>query len=131
MRFTAWYSIIVGALMLAQWSFFITAGQVPELRTEPIRIGFHLAGEGLTALMLILSGIGLLARHSWARNSALVSLGMLLYTAIVSPGYFAQQGGWPLVGMFALLLVLALYCLFQLRSDSHKPADINPEGSVL
>jgi len=25
-----------------------------------------------------------------------------------SPGYFAQAGQWPLVGMFALLLVLAV-----------------------
>jgi hypothetical protein len=31
---------------------------------------------------------------------------MLAYTVIVSPGYFAQQGQWPLAGMFAVLLAL-------------------------
>lgn len=122
MKFTAWYSIIVGVLMLAQWSFFIAAGQVPELITEPIRIGFHLAGEAITALLLIASGIGLLGRRSWARTVALVSLGMLIYTTIVSPGYFAQQGTWPLVGMFIILLVLALICIFLLLQVSQKHA---------
>jgi len=33
---------------------------------------------------------------------------MLLYTLIVSPGYFAQKGQWAFVGMFAVILVLAL-----------------------
>jgi len=34
-----------------------------------------------------------------------------VYTVIVSPGYFAQQGQWPLVAMFAVLLILALVSL--------------------
>jgi hypothetical protein len=38
----------------------------------------------------------------------MVANGLLIYTVIVSPGYFAQSGQWPLVGMFALLLVLAV-----------------------
>jgi len=108
MRFAAWYGIIVGILMLGQWAFFIAAGQVPELQTEPYRIGFHLAGEFITAAGLIASGIGLLAKKSWAVSAYLVSAGMLLYSAIVSPGYFAQLGQWALVGMFAVLLLLAL-----------------------
>ncbi len=36
---------------------------------------------------------------------------MLLYTVIVSPGYFAQKREWPMVGMFAVLLALALVSL--------------------
>lgn len=45
MRFVAWYSIMVGLLMLAQRLFFLLAGQVPELQAEPYRIAFHLVGE--------------------------------------------------------------------------------------
>jgi hypothetical protein len=120
MKFTAIYSIFVGALMLAQWVFFAVTGQIPELQTEPIRIGMHLAGEGLTSLVLILSGIGLLQRRSWARTSTIFALGMLTYTVIVSPGYFAQQGVWPIVIMFALLLVFALVCLRNLVSQPVK-----------
>lgn len=108
MKFAAWYSIVVGAMMLVQWGFFITAGQVVELQTEPIRIAFHLAAEGATAIILLVSGIGLLQNKRWSRELSLVAMGMLMYTSIVSPGYFAQQGIWALVGMFAVVLLLAV-----------------------
>jgi len=36
-----------------------------------------------------------------------VALGMLLYTVIVSPDYFARLGQWAMVAIFALLLLLA------------------------
>jgi hypothetical protein len=36
---------------------------------------------------------------------------MLLYTAIVSPGYFAQKGEWAMVVMFAVILILAALSL--------------------
>jgi hypothetical protein len=121
MKFTGIYSIIVGVLMLAQWTFFIAAGQVPELKTAPFSIAFHLVAEGCTALSLIISGVGLLNKRTWARTAAFVSLGMLLYTVIVSPGYFAQQGVWPLVGMFMVLLVLALVSL-RLLLQTHSDA---------
>ena len=111
MRFAAWYSILVGTLMLGQWGFFLGAGQVPELKTEPLRIAFHLAGEAATAISLIVSGIALLRRTTWGRNAAVASLGMLTYTVLVSPGYFAQLGQWAFVAMFAALLGLTLLSL--------------------
>jgi hypothetical protein len=44
---------------------------------------------------------------------------MLLYSAINSPGYFAQSGRWPVVGMFAILFFLAVFLLMDaaLRKD--------------
>jgi hypothetical protein len=106
MRFSAWYFISLGALMFGQWGFFLAAGAVPELKTEPVRIGFHLASELVTAVCLLVGGIALLRGKTWARSAALIAAGMLAYTSIVSPGYFAQQGQWPLVIMFALILIL-------------------------
>jgi hypothetical protein len=50
----------------------------------------------------------LLRNAAWAKNLAIFAAGMLAYTTIVSPGYFAQVGQWLLVGMFAILLVLDL-----------------------
>lgn len=88
--------------------FFIIAGQVPELQTEPLRIAFHLAAEGVTAVLLILAGLGLLRSRPRSRSLGLVALGSLVCTSIVSPGYFAQLGQWPLVAMFAALLMLAV-----------------------
>jgi hypothetical protein len=36
---------------------------------------------------------------------------MLLYTAIVSPGYFAQKGQWAFLVMFGVILTLAVIAI--------------------
>ena len=98
----------IGTGMIGQWIFFLATGQVPELKTEPLRIRFHLAAEFSTAIALIAGSVGLLTGQTWARWFYLLAVGMLLYTVIVSPGYFAEKGQWAFVGMFAVLLLLAL-----------------------
>jgi hypothetical protein len=117
MKFVAWFAVIVGTLMLAMWTFFLVTGQVPELVTEPYRIALHLAGEFATAIALIIAGIGLLNKVVWGRSLYFVAAGMLLYTLIVSPGYYAQQRQWAFVGMFALLLLLDLLSVFKLYAS--------------
>jgi peptidoglycan/LPS O-acetylase OafA/YrhL len=107
-RMAAIYAIVVGLLMFGQWAMFLATGNVPELQTEPIRIAFHLAGEFITAGLLVAGGFGLLTLKKWGYHVFLLSMGMLLYTIIVSPGYFAQLGQWVFVVMFALLVVLTL-----------------------
>ena len=114
MKFSAWYSMVVGILMIIQWGFFLVSGQVPELQSEPIRIAFHLAAEFITAITLIMAGYLLNKRVTWAKHVALFAAGMLMYTTIVSPGYFAQLGQWPIVIMFSVLIVLNGFNLFQL-----------------
>jgi hypothetical protein len=114
MKFSAWYSILVGILMIGQWGFFLGTGQVPELQTEPVRITFHLAAELITAIALIFSGYLLLKMTPLSKHLALIATGMLLYTTIVSPGYFAQSGDWPIVIMFGLLIVSNLYNMYRL-----------------
>jgi hypothetical protein len=114
MKFPAWYGIIVGILMIAQWTLSIVSGGVPEFQTEPWRIGFHLAAEFSTAILLILGGIAVLRSAAWGRAVLLIGLGMVIYSEIVSPGYFAQLGGWPMVGMFLVLLVGAIWSVLLL-----------------
>ena len=108
MIFAAIYAIVVGVGMIGQWLVFLATGQVPELKTEPLRIRFHLAAEFATALALVAGGLALLTGQPWGRWFYLLAMGMLLYTVIVSPGYFAQKGQWAFVGMFAVVLLLAL-----------------------
>jgi hypothetical protein len=81
---------------------------VTELKTEPIRIRFHIADEFITGGLLIASGLGVLAESDAAAKLYPVAMGMLLYTVIVSAGYFAQKRVWPIVGMFAVLLMLTV-----------------------
>jgi hypothetical protein len=111
--FAAYYGIIVGFLMFAQWGFFLASGQVPEVQTEPIRLAFHLAAEFITAAGLIATGFGLFKKYSWAKTGFLISTGMVIYSEIVSPGYFAQQGQWIFVIMFAVLLAGAVIAAIQ------------------
>jgi hypothetical protein len=117
MKFSAWYGIIVGFIMVAQWIFFIASGSVPELQTEPFRIAFHLATEFTAALMLIISGIATLKSTALNKKVLLVGLGMVIYSEIVSPGYFTQLGQWALVGMFAVLLFGATVGVMKLLKE--------------
>ncbi|GMQ78465.1 MAG: hypothetical protein BMS9Abin02_0978 [Anaerolineae bacterium] len=105
------FAIVVGLSMFGQWAVSLIRKQVPEFETEPYRIWFHLAGESSTAALLIAAGIGLLAGQTWGTNTYLIALGMLAYTVIVSPGYFAQKGQWSMVALFGLILILGMTSL--------------------
>jgi len=113
MTYTITFCLIIGVCMIAQWLFFILTGNVPELESEPVRIAFHLTAEAATAIALVFSAWLLRRKARNARTAATFALGMLAYTSIVSPGYFAQFGQWPFVVMFAVLLVLTGFALRQ------------------
>jgi len=117
MKYSAWYSILVGIFMIAQWIFSIVTGGVPEFETTPWAIGFHLAAEFSTALMLLAGGIAALKLKKWSRQVLLVGLGMVIYSEIVSPGYFAEQGQWAPVAMFAVLLFGAVIAVISLLNQ--------------
>ena len=112
MTLPAAFAIIVGVGMLAQWSVSYVTKQIPELESEPYRIWFHIAGEITTAVLLIAGGITLLLKWSLAPALYLVAMGMLIYTGIVSPGYFAQKGQWAWVLIFAVIVILAIFAAF-------------------
>lgn len=117
MQFPIVFAFVVGLGMIGQWGLSAVRGQIPEIKTEPIRISFHLAAEFTTALALLAGALGLFLETDWARDLYLVAAGMLLYTAIVSPGYFVQQGqkGWLIV--FGILLVLDVLSILKVISN--------------
>jgi hypothetical protein len=116
MTFAAIFAIIIGILMIAQWTISILKKQVagPEIglvgrgRTE---MAFHWVAEFSTAVLLLISGFGLILNTGWGLTVFLIATGMLIYTVINSPGYFAQQRKWPMIIMFAVILVLAIVSL--------------------
>ncbi|GAB4428809.1 MAG: hypothetical protein Kow002_17570 [Anaerolineales bacterium] len=119
MTFPAIFAILVGTSMVAQWTLSYSKKQIPELQTEPIRIWFHIVAELITALCLVTAGFGLLTGQPWAVALYLVGSGMLFYTAIVSPGYFAQKGMWSWLVVFAALIVLGIGAVLTILS--HNP----------
>jgi hypothetical protein len=114
MTFPAVFLIIVGIAMIAQWIFSLATKQVPELKTELLKILFHLAAEFSTALILIIAGVALLGKSLLGYPLALLGAGMLLYTVINSPGYFAHKRQWGMVAIFAVLLIITAISISQL-----------------
>ena len=119
MKFPAWYGISIGSLILLQWIFFLLTGSVPELKIAPWEIGHHIAAELLLACTLVAGGIATLRSVRWGRTILLVALGMAVYSEINSPGYFAQREQWALVGMFAVLLLAALWSITVLANEGN------------
>lgn len=121
MKYSAIYGMSVGVLIILQWIFFVASGSVPELQTAPWEIGFHISAELLLALALLIAGIATWRSTRWGEKILLVALGMAIYSEINSPGYFAEQGQWAIVVMFAVLLFGAVFaCMSLLRHGSTK-----------
>ncbi|MBA7544109.1 hypothetical protein ES705_36456 [subsurface metagenome] len=118
MKFPAVFALVVGIGMIGQWIMSFAQKQIPELKSEPIRIWFHIAGELITAVCLIISGIGLLNGIPWSHTLFLISSGMLMYTAIVSPGYFAQKGQWIWVVIFGFLILISVLSILSVTHSS-------------
>ncbi|MBN1624072.1 MAG: hypothetical protein JXN10_04320 [Clostridia bacterium] len=110
-RFCSAYVITVGLMMFLMWSFFLITGKVPELETNQAEIILHLTAEFSTALILILAGIFQLKNSRIAQFIYPLSIGMLLYTLIVSPGYYIQSKNYGFAAMFAGLIVLSVLAL--------------------
>ena len=117
MLFASVYGIIVGIAMIAQWTSAIVRDRIPRPGDDPVSgrgifdMIFHWTAEFITAFILIAGGIGLLLERSWGMTVYLIAMGMLIYTVLNSPGFFAQQRKWPMVGIFAVILILAIVSL--------------------
>ncbi len=116
------YSIFMGTSMIVIWIMFYTTGEIPEIYSKPIEIGMHVAAEIVTAIALIVGGLGILINREWGFQIYLISMGMLMYTLIMSPGYFIQQGELAFAGMFAIFIIFAVsfIVLSFLKKDDFK-----------
>ncbi|HSG79774.1 MAG TPA: hypothetical protein VLD62_09360 [Acidimicrobiia bacterium] len=107
----AWYGIGVGALMGAWWAIDLSGGALDRPDRSRTEMELHLAAEFLTALALVVSGITLLAVGDSAAPFVAAALGMLLYTLIVSPGYFMARHRYAPATLFAVLAGLTIGAL--------------------
>ena len=117
MTFASVFAIAVGILMIGQWILSIAKRQIPGPEAGPtigrgrVEMFFHWVVEFSTAIALLVGGFGLLLDCTWGLKVYLVSMGMLLYAVVNSSGYFAEKRQWLMVGMFAVILILALVSL--------------------
>ena len=102
------YIIIIGIAMLSMWLFLLIKREVPELKTKPTQIFFHLAAEFLTSVILIIGGIGLIMNQSWGVTIFFIAIGMAIYSTINAAGFYGQLKDWP---MFITLIVFTIFSL--------------------
>lgn len=100
------YLMAVGLLMAAMWVLALREGVWDRGDRSHAELALHLLAEALTATWLIGGGIALLVAGHVAVPFLAVGVGMLLYTTIVSPGYFVARREYSPVVMFAALIVL-------------------------
>jgi len=114
MSFSDWYlaivPILIGAGMLAFWAVAVANRRVPEIEAGGIEIRFHIVAEVVTGIVLIAGGVAVLrdGETLFAIVLSSLSLGMLTYTLIVSPGYYVERRNLPLIIVFAGFWVVTI-----------------------
>ncbi len=110
MTAVAWFELAAGVGILGFWGFAIPMRRVPEIEEGDRAIWFHIVAEVAIAVALVAGGVGLLVAgpEPWARVVAAAAAGGLAYSTINSPGYYASDGNWGVVGAFGLLTVLGM-----------------------
>ena len=101
------FALIVGVGILGLWLMLILTKQVPEMKTEPIAIAFHIVVENVMGMLSVLSGIVLLLDLVWAPYLFILSMGLVIYAVINSSGYYAQRDQWAFVGMFGVIPIIS------------------------
>lgn len=102
------YGVVLGVFVVGWWALAYARDRIPELRTEPWAIRFHLLAEAMMALTVICGGIMVLTAVEAGREVLLVGFGMVLYSIVASAGYFVQHGERPPVAVFGILFVLTV-----------------------
>jgi len=82
--------------------------QVPELKSEPVAIKFHITAEITMGILSLVSGIFLLIGLSWAPYFFILAMGLVIYAVINSSGYYGQRKQWSFVIMFGIILITSV-----------------------
>jgi peptidoglycan/LPS O-acetylase OafA/YrhL len=122
MRLVGWFLLLVGVAIAGLWALLLVTGQVPEVEAGRIDIWFHIAAEVGAAALLVVAGLMVLRDGPHARVLAGMALGALAYTATNSAGYYAEADEWPVVAMFAVILLTSILAASRLVRPSRSGA---------
>jgi len=102
------YAIIIGLGIIGLWTMLVLTKQIPELKSEPVAIKFHITAEIIMGILSLLSGIFLLVGLSWAPYFFILAMGLIIYAVINSSGYYGQRKQWLFVIMFGVILIASV-----------------------
>jgi len=112
MLFVSWFCGILGTGIIMFWIIMLLIGQIQERKTEPLRLVFHILAEIITGIVLILSALSLIVIGTIVKPLFFFSMGMLIYTLLASPGYFAHKRKWIIVALFFFIFLTTLLCIY-------------------
>lgn len=121
-KFTGIYAIVLGVGIIGLWTMLIITGNVPEFKTEPVAIAFHLTAEFSMGILSLISGIMMLARRKKSGALYLVSSGLVIYAVVNSSGYYGNLAQWGMVAMFMVVLVISAITAVYIARDIFREA---------
>jgi len=101
-------AVVIGIGIIGLWIMLILTKQVPELKTEPVAITFHITAEMIMGILSLVSGIFLLIGLSWAPYFFILAMGLVIYAVINAAGYYGQRKQWLFVIMFGIILIASV-----------------------
>jgi hypothetical protein len=107
------YCFLTGISILDFWISLSARRQLFASRfpQKSIEVKYHVVAEVVTAIFLVLAGLGLLFDYQWARIITPLSLGMLLYAELNGPGFYASQGNRQMVAVFYVIACLTVIAI--------------------
>lgn len=101
----AGYSIIVGVSICAVWLMYFATGKVAGVVPAEQGLNWHIAAEFATAFCFIAAGALMLSGRRHGVRLYYISLGMLIYAVVNSPGIYP---GVFMKVVFAVTFVFAV-----------------------
>lgn len=100
------YAIVSSIAMLVLWIIVARTGFIGDDLAKPVYLAMLIIAEGLTAMLLFVSGLGLLKQKPIGMRLFPMAMGMLIYATLFGAGKFGQKGE-PGVMVFLLVITLA------------------------
>ena len=102
------FAIIIGIGIIGLWTMLLLTKQIPELKTEPVAIAFHISAEMTMGILCLVSGIFLLIGLTWGPYFFILAMGLVIYAVVNSAGYYGQKKQWSFVIMFGVILIASV-----------------------
>jgi hypothetical protein len=112
------FYILNGGSMLFIWPMLIITGGVPELKTQFTYVVFHLVSEFITAVLGIVTGVGLLLNRELSKCLYFLSSGFFLIAGYLACSYYLFSPETRSVGMASMLFGINLVIILLLVLNS-------------
>ena len=104
----AFYSILAAIALMIWWYALYKNDDHTELIETPIKKVVRLGRDILTALLLVIGGVGLFSTQDWGLTVYYISMGVLVLSLCDFTIFYGQRKDWSRFGFFALLAVVAI-----------------------